>query len=220
MRSGLIVLGAMLVAACSAGLTGESPPQSTTPAPPTAVTTTVPAAASTTPTPPSTTSTTLAAVGWLDLTHPDAPPPEVDLRADTFDELIRVWGEIDRYLVWLYAHPTLDDRLLDRVLEPGSTARNQVLDSMRTLVDNSYRSVREATLGEVTAFSCCPDPQSEMAAGSISVAIQSRSGSPAVLLLGARGETVAEMPGWELKEWRLKFNRGEEGTWRVASFGS
>lgn len=220
MRSGLIVLGAMLVAACSAGPTGESAPQSTTPAPPAAATTTVPAAASTTPTPPSTTSTTLAAVGWLDLTHPDAPPPEVDLRADTFDELIRVWEEIDRYLVWLDSHPTTNREVLALVLEPGSEAYAARSELLAQLAQFDHRIIGNSFLGEVTAFSCCPDPQRDVGAGVITVAVQSRSTSPAATAIDSEGQVVAELPGWDLKEWRIVFRRAENGEWRIVSFSS
>jgi hypothetical protein len=220
MRSGLIVLGAMLLAACSAGPTGESRPPSTTAAAITAVTTMVPAVASTSTAPPSTPTTTLVAVASPDLTHPDAPAPEVDLRAETFDELIRVWDEIDRYLVWLDSHPTTNREVLALVLEPGSEAFVARSELLAQLAQFDYRIIGSSFLGDVTAFSCCPDPQRDVDAGVITVAVQSRSTSPTATAIDSEGQVVAELPGWDLREWRIVFRRAENGEWRIVSFSS
>ncbi len=222
MRSGVIVLGAMLAAACSAGPAVQTPAPPTTAQPVASVTTAPagPAAEPPTAAPSSTTTTTTVEVEALDLTHPDAPPPAVNLQAETFDELIRVWGDIDRYLVWLDAHPTTDAEVLGLILDPGSDAYTARKELMEQLADQGRRIVATSFLGEITAFSCCPDPQQDVRDGVIRVAIQSRSTSPAATAMDAAGAVVAELPGWTLKEWRVTFRRAEDGAWRIASFSS
>lgn len=214
MRSGVIVLGAML-AGCSvapAQSLGPAPSASTT-TPTSTATTTVPAATTRPPLPPAGAPTEIAG-----LTHPDALPPAVDLEAETFEELIRVWDDIDRYLVWLYAHPTTDEAALALVLQPGSRAYEDIENSMRTLVDRGARTVQENLLGELVAFSCCPDPDTEMVVGRVAVAVQSRADPGHMVIIGEDGGVLAESSGWDLREWALVLEEGGAG-WRVSSFG-
>jgi hypothetical protein len=212
MRSGVILAGAMLAAACSGvpaqplGLAGSTPTSTST---------------STTTTAAATRPASLPAVAppeILDLTHPDALPPPVDLEAETFEELMRVWEDIDRYLVWLYAHPTTDEAALALVLQPGSRAYEDIENSMRTLVDRGARTVQENLLGELVAFSCCPDPDAEMGVGRVGVGVQSRADPGHLVIIGEDGGVLAESSGWDLREWALVLEEGGAG-WRVSSFG-
>ena len=87
--------------------------------------------AATTSAPTVSTTTTLVPVATttvdpeaLDLTHPDAPAPEVDLEAETWAELLRVWQDIEEYWVWMYAHPSDVLTIYSRCYQPMGQSSN------------------------------------------------------------------------------------------------
>lgn len=224
MRRGPIVAVMVLTAACTSGTGGVATNSTVATTSTMSQNTTVPTASTSTTLTTTTTTTTTAPTttvpGDVDLTHPDTPAPPVDLHADTFEELARVWSDIDDYLVWLDAHPTVNPSAVALVLEAGSPAYESKVSLMAQLVADQQRIVGRRALGDLTAFSCCPQPQPEIDRGVITVGIQSRSDTPAARAIDSEGRVVVELPGWEVMTWLVTFRRGEDGAWRVVSFQS
>ncbi len=162
----------------------------------------------TTTTAMSTTTTTLAVV--------DDAPPTVDLRADTFEELRAVWDQIDAYWAWLNAHPTDDPAVLGVIFDPDGVEYARQMETMAGLANDGLRLIAPTAIGEVTAFGCCPDPQTEMDSGSITLALRTTwSDDHRAVLVDTADQVVEEFPGWRLQSWLVTLRLSKSGGWLV-----
>ena len=228
----LVVL--MLAAACSTSsqpaessfVVTEEPPPTTTDA------TTVATTATTTPTattPATTTPTTTTAAGVEgpmlpepvedadSLTAPDAPAPEVDLRADTWTEFLQAFPELDAYWTWLHAHPTDDPDVLSVIFHPDGPAFETEAEGQRAVAERGWRLIADSAFGEIIGFGCCPDPEAQMESGRLPILIVSRAGSPPAYVVDSNGSLTEELPGWDRAEFRLVLHRSDDGRWRIWS---
>lgn len=219
-----MILGVMLVVACGES-TSEPTVSLTDPSTaPTTTSTSVPS--TTTNSAPITTSSTV--VGSVpdpiidpdDLTHPDAPPPEVDLEADTWAELLLVWQDIERYWVWMYSHPSTDPAHLSVVLHPDGPEFEQQMEGMAQLVENDWRIVSDSIFGQILGFGCCPDADARVESGQISIVVTATAAPESTLILDGTGETVSSFEGFDRMEFEAVLRRDQEGSWRVWQFGS
>ena len=229
MKQGTWILGVLLmwVVACS----GEAAPTpltdpTTLPTTASSVATSVSESA-TTSAPTVSTTTTLVPVATttvdpeaLDLTHPDAPAPEVNLEAETWAELLRVWRDIEEYWVWMYAHPSDDPDHLLKVLSADGPELEQQIDGMDQLLSNDWRIISDSIFGEILGFGCCLDPDARVVEGRILIVITSRADADSNVVVDADGEMVFGMDGYERQQFDVELRREEDGRWLVWLFGS
>lgn len=214
----------MLVVAC--GESTSEPTVSLTD-PSTAPTTTSTSVPSTTTTSaPITTSSTV--VGSVpdpiidpdDLTHPDAPPPEVDLEADTWAELLLVWQDIERYWVWMYSHPSTDPAHLSVVLHPDGPEFERQTQAMRDMTDNGWRILSDSIFGRILGFGCCPNPDERMTTGQVDINVTTTAEAGSNVTVDSEGEVVFGFDGFDRLQFEVELRRSEEGQWLVWLFGS
>lgn len=149
------------------------------------------------------------------LTDPDAPPPPVDLRAETWSELVGVWADIDAYWTWLNAHPTEDVGMLSVIMHPDGPELEKQTEVYSTLVANGWRIVAASTLGQVVGFGCCPDPELEMASGRVRLLIETRAPDGEAAVVGPGGTVEEEFAGWDRKSFSLELTSNVDGDWLV-----
>lgn len=222
------MLGSALLAlaACGSGDSGPDPtlPPVTTAAVTVASTTTsappTTAAASTT----TTSVTTMSDSGLLlpqpiadpeSLTALDAPPPEVDLTADTWAELLVVWEQIDAYWTWLYSHPELANSRLPEVFHPDGPAFSQQGDTFEDLAADGLRRIADSTFGRIVGFGCCPDPDTQMASGRLPLNLTTSLLADAVIYLNTEGSVEFAADGWASRQFSVELRRDELGRWLV-----
>lgn len=149
------------------------------------------------------------------LTDPDAPPPAVDLQANTWAELVGVWSDIDAYWTWLNAHPTDDPEVLSVIFDPEGPEFAEQQEEMRTLLGSEWRIIAPSTIGEVVGFGCCPDPAAELATGRMRLLIETRSADGEAVVLSETNQVEQRFAGWDRRSFRVELVRSVGGDWQV-----